>query len=171
MCAPVSVYVCVCSLLFLLFVVVVVDVHVRCLWLRLYWERKLPSGAFWCTFCPPPPHTLLLPGFAVVARSASATSEHPLVAIAWTLCQCVVRYWDAFSPLSPPPTLHSLFTALGSPFLSELVQTCEKVLDCGHACPKPCHNGNCPPCSVTVLRDCRYALTNWVSLLLESPSM
>ncbi|WVW78077.1 hypothetical protein I302_100028 [Kwoniella bestiolae CBS 10118] len=32
---------------------------------------------------------------------------------------------------------------------------CPKSRPCGHACPKKCHNGPCPPCHEEVIRTCR----------------
>ena len=34
-------------------------------------------------------------------------------------------------------------------------EPCEKILACGHTCPKPCHTGSCPPCFLRVDLKCR----------------
>ncbi|WWD00950.1 hypothetical protein V866_007888 [Kwoniella sp. B9012] len=69
-------------------------------------------------------------------------------------------------PLSPDAITHC---ACGTTTLSSLGATredclapiptcsakCPKSRPCGHACPKKCHTGPCPPCHEEVIRTCR----------------
>jgi hypothetical protein len=32
---------------------------------------------------------------------------------------------------------------------------CEKILPCGHSCLSLCHEGDCPPCSILIQKDCK----------------